>query len=169
VKKLSLGNWSTGGKSVEQGGYALSKRPAKKSSAPKEFGKSNKGMTFSKGGEMKESKAMMKKELSFMKKKGAPKSMVRHEMAEAGMEAGGIPKRLPNPKQMGNMGMKAGGLAMGHKTADGVAMKGKTKGSMVKMATGGMAMVNKGGKMVPAFAADGKGKMAKGGMAKRYC
>lgn len=139
MKKLSLGNWSTGGKSVEQGGYALSKRPAKKSSVTKEFVKSKKGMTFSKGGEMKESKAMMKKELSFMKKKGAPKSMMRHEMAEAGMEAGGIPKRLPSPKQMGNMGMKAGGLAMGHKTADGVAMKGKTKGSMVKMAAGGMA------------------------------
>jgi hypothetical protein len=33
-------------------------------------------------------------------------------------------------------------------------------------ADGGMAMVNKGGKMVPSFAADGKGKMAKGGMAK---
>jgi hypothetical protein len=31
---------------------------------------------------------------------------------------------------------------------------------------GGMTMVNKGGKMVPDFAADGKGKMAKGGMAK---
>jgi hypothetical protein len=30
---------------------------------------------------------------------------------------------------------------------------------------GGMTMVNKGGKMVPDFAADGKGKMAKGGMA----
>ena len=29
-----------------------------------------------------------------------------------------------------------------------------------------MTMVNKGGKMVPDFAADGKGKMAKGGMAK---
>jgi hypothetical protein len=28
-----------------------------------------------------------------------------------------------------------------------------------------MTMVNKGGKMVPDFAADGKGKMAKGGMA----
>jgi len=26
-----------------------------------------------------------------------------------------------------------------------------------------MKMVNKGGKMIPAFAADGKGKMAKGG------
>ena len=51
--------------------------------------------------------------------------------------------------------------------------KGKTfkqGGSMKKMnmggyADGGMTMVNKGGKMVPDFAADGKGKMAKGGMA----
>ena len=31
---------------------------------------------------------------------------------------------------------------------------------------GGLTMVNKGGKMVPDFAADGKGKMAKGGMTK---
>jgi hypothetical protein len=30
-----------------------------------------------------------------------------------------------------------------------------------------MSMVKKGGKMVPSFAADGKGKMAKGGLAKR--
>ena len=46
----------------------------------------------------------------------------------------------------------------------------KQGGSMKKMnmggyADGGMTMVNKGGKMVPDFAADGKGKMAKGGMA----
>jgi hypothetical protein len=159
VKKLKLGDWSTGGKSVEQGGYGMPAKTAKQKrfmdaaahspafakkvgipiSVAKDFSKSSKGTTFSKGGEMKESKAMMKKEVSFMKKKGAPKSMIKHEMAEAGMEAGGIPKRLPNPKQMGNMGMKAGGLAMGHKTADGVAKKGKTKGAMVKMASGGMA------------------------------
>ena len=36
---------------------------------------------------------------------------------------------------------------------------------MNKMNKGGMTMVKKGGKMVPDFAADGKGKMAKGGMA----
>jgi hypothetical protein len=49
--------------------------------------------------------------------------------------------------------------------------KGKTfkqGGDMKKgYADGGMPMVNKGGKMVPSFAADGKGKMAKGGMAKK--
>jgi hypothetical protein len=44
--------------------------------------------------------------------------------------------------------------------------KSKKGSSMKKMAAGGMPMVEKGGKMVPAFAADGKGKMAKGGMAK---
>ena len=35
------------------------------------------------------------------------------------------------------------------------------------MADGGMTMVEKGGKMVPDFAADGKGKMKTGGMAKK--
>ena len=49
--------------------------------------------------------------------------------------------------------------------------KGKTfkEGGMMKkmvkkMAGGGMPMVMKDGEKVPAFAADGKGKMAKGGM-----
>jgi hypothetical protein len=36
----------------------------------------------------------------------------------------------------------------------------------VKMSDGGMPMVTKDGQRVPAFAADGKGKMAKGGMTK---
>ena len=81
---------------------------------------------------MKESKAMMKKEVSFMKKKGAPKSMLKHEMAEAGMKHGGKVKK-----------MVSGGLAAGHKAADGVARKGKTKAMQVKMA-GGKGM-KKGG------------------------
>jgi hypothetical protein len=60
---------------------------AKKAGIPvkvaKEFSKASKGQTFKEGGDMKESKGMMKKEVSFMKAKGAPKSMVKHEMAEA--------------------------------------------------------------------------------------
>jgi hypothetical protein len=40
-----------------------------------------------------------------------------------------------------------------------------TGGMMKKMAGGGMTMVMKDGKEVPSFAADGKGKMAKGGAA----
>lgn len=79
-----------------------------------------------KGGEMKESKAMVKKEVGFMKKKGAPKSMIKHEMAEAGMKHGGKVKK-----------MAGGGLTGGHKSADGIARKGKTKGKEIKMAYGG--------------------------------
>ena len=58
----------------------------------------------------------------------------------------------------GKTGMKAGGTAKAKMMAGG----GKAK----MMASGGMPMVEKDGKKVPAFAADGKGKMARGGMAK---
>ena len=57
-----------------------------------------------------ESKEMMKKEVAFMKK-GAPKSMIKHEMAEA----------------------KGKGYAKG----GGIESKGKTKGKTVKMMGGG--------------------------------
>lgn len=70
---------------------------------------------------MKESKAMMKKEVSFMKKKGAPKSMIRHEMKEAGVKK-----------------MAGGGMAASfRRSADGVASKGKTKAKQIKMRMGG--------------------------------
>jgi hypothetical protein len=182
-----------------------------------------------KGGEMKESKAMMKKEVSFMKKKGAPKSMLKHEMAEMkGMKKGGGVKKMgmggsavpygfpsgakeslmagsksgqlpppskprmgpgnpgpmprpvsrppmppvanpvsrpptprpPNPVSRPPLsprkgpspltlnkpsGMAKGGLAAGHKSADGIARKGKTKAEQVKMAKGGTAKMRKGG------------------------
>ena len=102
----------------------------------KEFVEADKGRKFARGGEMKESKEMMKKEVSFMKKKGAPKPMIKHEMKEAGMKYGGKVKK-----------MAAGGVTaspMGKvKTAapskDGIAVKGKTKGTMVKMMRGGKA------------------------------
>ena len=116
----------------------------------KEFSTASKGQTFSRGGEMKESKAMAKKEISFMEKKGAPKSMIKHEKAEYGMKKGGIATSLkahaaaPASKAHG---MKKGGMAaskMGAvKTAapsrDGVATKGKTKGTMITMKKGGRA------------------------------
>ena len=47
-------------------------------------------LNFAKGGSV-ESKSMMKKEVAFMKAKGAPKSMIKHEEAEAkGMKRGGM-------------------------------------------------------------------------------
>jgi hypothetical protein len=48
-----------------------------------------------KGGEVKESKAMVGKEVAFMKKKGAPAKMIKHEMSEMkGMKAGGKVRRM---------------------------------------------------------------------------
>jgi hypothetical protein len=102
---------------------------------------------FKEGGDMAESKAMAKKEISFMKKKGAPASMIKHEKAEYGMKKGGIATSLkahaaaPASKAHG---MKSGGMAaskMGAvktgKTPDGVATKGKTKGTQIAMKRGG--------------------------------
>jgi hypothetical protein len=107
---------------------------AKKAGVPQsvgaEFIKADKGRKFSRGGEMAESKAMMKKEVSFMKKKGAPKSMIKHEMKEAGM------------KKMAKGGMaasKMGAVKTAAPSRDGVAVKGKTKGTMIKMTKGGKA------------------------------
>ena len=106
---------------------AFAKKVGIPSKVAKEYSEASKGMTFRKGGEMKESKAMMKKEVSFMKKKGAPKSMIKHEEAEMGMKKGGKVKKYA-----------AGGLAAGHKSADGVATKGKTKAKQITMRKGGM-------------------------------
>ena len=84
---------------------------AKKVGVPQSVGRE---FSQSGGGQVKESKAMMKKEVSFMKKKGAPKSMIKHEMAEA-------------------KGMKK------YAKGGGIESKGKTKGKMIKMAKGGRA------------------------------
>ena len=105
---------------------AFAKKAGVPQSVGEEFIKADKGRKFAGGGDMKESKKMVGKELAFMKKKGAPKSMIKHEMAEAKMGKGG-------------KAYASGGLAAGHKAADGIAKKGKTKGTMVKMAMGGKA------------------------------
>ena len=91
---------------------------------------------FAKGGDMKESKKMVGKEMAFMKKAGAPKSMIKHEMAEAGM------------KKMANGGItkaKMGAVKTAAPSRDGVAAKGKTKGAMVKMSGSKPLGMKKGG------------------------
>jgi len=79
----------------------------------------------------------------------------------------GVPQSVGKDFSNADKGRKfsKGGDTMASKMNPGMmAMMAKKK--PMKMAEGGMTMVNKGGKMVPDFAADGKGKMAKGGMAK---
>ena len=103
---------------------AFAKKAGVPQSVGKDFNEADKGRKFGKGGDMKESKAMVAKEMNFMKKKGAPKSMIKHEMAEAGMKKGGATKK-----------MASGGSASSR--ADGIAQKGKTKGKLLNK--GGMA------------------------------
>lgn len=110
---------------------AASKRLGIPQKVGKEFVEADKGRKFNRGGDMKESKAMMGKEVAFMKKKGAPKSMVKHEMAEMmGMKKGGAAKKMMG----GGKAYSAGGYT---RAADGIAKKGKTKGTQVKMMGGG--------------------------------
>ena len=74
---------------------AFAKRVGVPQSVGKEFSKTSKGLKFKEGGEMKESKKTIKKEVAFMKKKGAPKSMIRHEEAEMeGYKHGGKVKKM---------------------------------------------------------------------------
>lgn len=83
----------------------------------------------------------------FAKKAGVPSSVGKEFLtADKGktFKEGGTMKKM-NPGMMAMMAKK----------------------KSMKMADGGMPMVEKDGKKVPAFAADGKGKMAKGGMAKK--
>jgi len=92
---------------------------------------------FSRGGDMKESKEMMKKEVSFMKKKGAPKSMIKHEESE-----------MKGMKKMANGGItkaKMGAVRTAAPSKDGLAAKGKTKGTQVKMSGSKPLGMKKGG------------------------
>ena len=110
---------------------------AKKAGVPQSVGKE-----FTKsGGGMAESKKMVGKELAFMKKKGAPKSMIKHEMAEAGMKKGGKVKKYAAGGSV--MPSKMGAVKTAAPSRDGVATKGKTKGTMVTMA--GNKGMKKGG------------------------
>ena len=92
-----------------------------------------KSAILARGGEVAESKAMVKKEVSFMKKAGAPKSMIKHEESEMKgmkmkkMASGGITKA------------KMGAVPTAAPSRDGVAIKGHTKGKNIVMCGGGMA------------------------------
>lgn len=94
---------------------------------------------FANGGDVAESKAMVKKEVSFMKKKGAPATMIKHEeseMKEKKMAKGGITSA------------KMGSVTAGGKRPHGehtVQAKGHTKGKMISM-SGSSKGMKKGGK-----------------------
>jgi len=149
---------------------SFAKKVGVSQSVGKDFNAADKGKTFNKGGMMKESKGMTGKEVAFMKKKGAPASMIKHEKAEMGMAKGGStgrpdprmlaammaqraagsqPMRKPQPDGMApqaapsmappmapQAGMKKGG-SVNFAKGGGIESRGKTKGTIIRMASGG--------------------------------
>ena len=105
---------------------SFAKKVGVSQSVGKDFNAADKGKTFNKGGMMKESKDMTGKEVAFMKKKGAPASMIKHEKAEMGMGKGGMPMKDGKPAFMKKFA-KGGGIES----------RGKTKGTIIRMASGG--------------------------------
>ena len=85
---------------------------------------------------------------AFAKKAGVPQSVGKdfseadkgRKFAKGGdmkmsTKTSKIAKRMPMADEMGSMGMKMGG--MGYARGGGIESKGKTKGTMIKMAKGG--------------------------------
>jgi hypothetical protein len=87
------------------------------------------------------------------------KSKAQHNFMAAIANSPSFAKKAGVPASVGKDFVTAD---KGKKFSKGGDMK---KMNMGGYAEGGLNMVNKGGKMVPDFAADGVGKMAKGGMA----
>jgi hypothetical protein len=118
---------------------------------------------------------------AFAKKVGVPKSVGKDfSKASKGMKFGSGPKTRADSQAVNkpktNQGKQElfnkGNTTMANKMNPGMkAIMAKKMGKptmkkgIKKMADGGMPMVMKDGKKIPAFAADGKGKMAHGGMA----
>jgi hypothetical protein len=100
---------------------------AKKAGVPqsvgKEFSNADKGRKFAKGGDMKHEDVKMDK--SMIKKAVSKHAAMPASKAHKGLKSGGMATKM--------------GAVKTNSKPDGIAMKGKTKGTMVKMARGGKA------------------------------
>ena len=123
---------------------AFAKKAGVPQSVGKEFAKADKGRTFAKGGDMKSKKMAMggmasqaptsaKVGAAMDPKKAAmiAQAMKRRPRMANAPAAPAAPAVGPTPT-----GMKKGGFV---RSADGIAQRGKTKGTKVTMAKGGMA------------------------------
>jgi hypothetical protein len=103
---------------------AFAKKAGVPQSVGKDFSKADKGRKFSKGGGLAKFEKSGK-DMEKGMKEGSKKDMMMDRM-QMGMKRGGATKK-----------MAGGGLAAGHKSADGIAQRGKTKGKEVAMKRGG--------------------------------
>ena len=143
---------------------AFAKKAGVPQSVGKDFNEADKGRKFSKGGTMAtkdsgfdddvkrvKSGLYMNKDEDrvYSRERGLGPGMAARRLSERGVDIKGLAGNRANEEDLGSY--KKGGKVK--------------KMNMGGYADGGMPMVMKDGQKVPAFAADGKGKMAKGGMA----
>ena len=100
---------------------AFAKKAGVPQSVGQDFTKADKGRKFSKGGDTMASKMNPGFMAMMAKKKGGAKSDMPAALA----------KHAGKPASKAHKGLKSGGAV------DGCAVKGKTKGTMVKMKSGG--------------------------------
>ena len=129
---------------------AFAKKVGISQSVGKEFNKADKGKTFREGGMMKKIDAKknpgmaklptaVRNKVGFMKEGGKAHEDVKMDKKVVKKAVGMHDKQQHGGKKTNLSALKKGGLAAGHKSANGVASKGKTKGTMVKMNRGGKA------------------------------
>jgi hypothetical protein len=109
---------------------AFAKKVGVPQSVGKDFNTADKGKKFKGGGAMKENMKMDKAQDKAMIKK----AFKQHDAQE---HKGGKGTKLALKKGGMAKKMAGGGLAAGHKSANGVAKKGLTKARQVKMCGGG--------------------------------
>ena len=139
---------------------AMAKKLGIKQSVGEEFMKADKGRKFAKGGDTHEEKGEMKADIA-QDKKLIKKAFGMHDKQEhpgkktdlSKLKGGGMAMdKEPRRQSRGEhsiqkqskrgaevIKMAKGGLAAGHKSADGCATKGKTKARAITMCGGGMA------------------------------
>jgi len=131
---------------------AFAKKVGVPQSVGKEFNNADKGKTFKQGGNMKpvdmeknpgmaKLPTAVRNKMGYMNKGGMAKADMKQDkgmMQKAvNKHEGRLHKGQPMTKlNMGGMAYSKGGFT---KAADGVASKGKTKGTQIKMAMGGKA------------------------------
>ncbi len=116
---------------------AFAKKVGVAQSVGKDFNTADKGKTFKEGGsmkDMKQDKAMVKKAVGMHDKQmhGGKKTDM------AALKKGGMPMIMKDGKKIPAFAAKSGGMTKMAK-GGGIESKGKTKGAMVKMKSGGRA------------------------------
>jgi len=117
---------------------AFAKKVGVAQSVGKDFNTADKGKTFKEGGvmksDMKQDKAMVKKAVGMhdTQMHGGKKTDM------AALKKGGMPMIMKDGKKIPSFAAKSGGMPKMAK-GGGIESKGKTKGAMVKMKSGGRA------------------------------